>query len=782
MRIRVLQVLATLKRAGAERVAVELARGLDRTRFETAVVSLYDPFPDGLEPLLEKAGIRTWHLHKSTGFDPRMWPRLARAVREFRPDIVHTHSYVLRYAAPVARPAAIVHTVHNLAEKEVDAFGRWVNRFAFRRGAAPVAVGTEIARSFQRVYGFDVAATIPNGIALAQPRPGAREAWRSAHGFGEDDVLIASVARLEAQKDPLGLIEAFARAVERDSRCHLLLAGAGALENAARECANRCGVSGRVHFLGVCGDVPDLLAAADLFALASRWEGSPLAVMEAMAAGLPVVATAVGEVPELVATGVSGILVPAGDLEKLADALGSLVGDGARRRAMGDAAGARAAGFSVEAMVHAYADLFERVKCNRSLEDAVEDMSARMPTRTAESPRHERVFIAFGGPQGHGDSLTVAALKRQQVVLLTTNLARGGAETEVAALARGLQRRGWDVSVISMLEPTAFREELEAAGVAVFSLKMQPGVASPRGFLRLLALLREIRPQVLHSHMFHANLLARLARLFYPAPALISTLHSIAESGRESGEIKWRDRLYRATDSLSDATVGVCQAVADRHSEAGAVLKKRLRVIPNGVDTRVFRPDAERRERTRRELGLGTEFAWLAVGRLMWKKGYETMLRAFAGEGRGLLLIAGSGPQERELEELAGELGVYARVLGARGDVPDLMAACDGFVQSSMVEGLPLALLEAAASGLPAVVSDAGGVSEVVLDGQTGLVVPLGNPQALGAAVGRLVEMPAEQRRKMGEAAREHVVANFDRDVVVTRWEALYGELLAPWM
>ncbi len=748
MRIRVLQVLATLKRAGAERVALELARGLDRTLFETAVVSLYDPFPGGLEPLLEEAGIRTWHLHKRKGFDPRMWPRLARVCREFRPDIIHTHSYVLRYAAPVARLAAIVHTVHNLAEKEVDAFGRWVNRWAFRRGAAPVAVGSEIARSFRRVYGFEVAAVIPNGIALSLYRkPGAREAWRSAHGFSGDDVLIVSVARLEPQKDPLGLIQAFARGLERDSRGHLLLAGTGALENAARECAERCGVSGRVQFLGVCGDVPDLLAAADLFALASRWEGRPLAVMEAMAARLPVIATAVGEIPGLVGNDVSGILIPPASIEKMADALGSLAHDGERRRAMGEAAGARAAGFGVEAMVQSYAGLFERMRREKG-----------------------------------NRSLTVAALKRQQVVLLTTNLARGGAETQVAGLARGLQRRGWDVSVISMLEPTAFQDELAAAGVAVFNLRMQPGAASPLGFIRLLSLLRHLRPQVLHSHMFHANLLARLARLFYPAPVLISTLHSIAESGRESGKIKWRDRLYRATDTLADVTVAVCKAVADRHSGAGAVSKKRLRVIPNGVDTRVFRPDADRRERTRRELGLGTEFAWLAVGRLMWKKGYETMLRAFAEEGRGLLLIAGSGTQETELQELARELGVHARFLGRRNDVADLMAASDGFVQSSMVEGLPLALIEAAASGLPSVVSDAGGVSEVVLDGRTGLVVPLGNPQALGAAVSRLVGMPEEQRRKFGEAARQHVVANFDLEAVVTRWEGLYGELLAPWM
>ena len=773
MRIRVLEVLATLKRAGAERVAVELARGLDRTRFETAVVSLYDPFPGALEPLLDEAGIRTWHLHKTTGFDPRMWPRLARVCREFRPDIVHTHSYVLRYAAPVARPAAIVHTVHNVADKEVDAFGRWVHRWAFQRGTAPVAVGKRIALSFRRVYGFEVAATIPNGVGLSFNRkPGARDAWRSAHGFGRDEVLIVSVARLEPQKDPLGLIQGFARGLERDPRCHLLLAGAGDLENAVRECADRCGVSGRVHLLGACSDVPDLLAAADLFALASRWEGSPLAVMEAMAARLPVVATAVGEVPELVATGVSGILVPPGSIEKMADALGALTHDGARRRAMGEAAGVRAAGFGVEAMVQAYAELFERVKSekgNRSLTVAA--------LTQAEAPAP---LVRSGAwvESGAGAS----ACPSGRVVLLTTNLARGGAETQVAGLARELQRRGWEVSVISLLEPTAFEEELAAAGVAVFHLGMRPGVASPLGFIRLLALLRKIRPQVLHSHMFHANLLARQARLLYPAPVLISTLHSIAESGRESGKIKWRDRLYRTTDSLADVTVAVCEAVADRHAEAGAVSKKRLRAIPNGVDTRVFRPDAERRERMRRELGLGTEFVWLAVGRLMWKKGYETMLRAFAEQGRSLLLIAGSGPQERELEELARELRVHARFLGPRDDVPELMAASDGFVQSSLVEGLPLALLEAAASGLPSVVSDAGGVSEVVHDGRTGFVVPLGNPQALGAAVSRLVAMPEEQRRRLGVAAREHVVNNFDLDVVVTRWEGLYRELLAPWM
>lgn len=363
--IRVLEVLATLKRAGAERVAVSLARGLDSARFETAVVSLFDAFPGGFEPELESAGIPVWHLGKRPGLDLRMIPRLRRVFREFRPGIIHTHSYVLRYTLPAGLGLARsvkVHTVHNIASREADFTGRLIHRFAFNRGVAAVAVGDVVEHSYRQLYGSPPAAVIRNGIdTSAFNQPGLRTGWRASHGFNEEDLLVASIGRLDPQKNPLGLIASFAGALGGLSHAHLLLAGGGSLRLDCEKMAAELGLAARIHFLGTTPDVAGLLAASDIFALASNWEGTPLAVIEAMAAGLPVVATSVGGVPELVTDGLTGVLTPAGDIGSMVSALGRLARDAGLRQLMGRAARLRSAGFGVDAMVSAYASLFERL-------------------------------------------------------------------------------------------------------------------------------------------------------------------------------------------------------------------------------------------------------------------------------------------------------------------------------------------------------------------------------------------------------------------------------------
>ena len=362
------------------------------------------------------------------------------------------------------------------------------------------------------------------------------------------------------------------------------------------------------------------------------------------------------------------------------------------------------------------------------------------------------------------------------VVLLTTNLARGGAETQVALMAVALRERGWTVHVVSLIEPCAFQTELTAAGVELHSLRMEPGRPDPRGAARLAAILRKVRPAVLHCHMFHANLMGRLARLIFPIPRVISTLHSLAESSRQSPDVRWRDRLYRMTDCLADCTVAVSQAVAERHAATGAVRREKLRVVPNGVDTSRFRPDAARRNATRAAMEAGGEFVWLAAGRLMWKKDYPAMLRAASRLPGCTLWIAGAGPLEAELKALARELGVNVRFLGAREDLPELMNAADGFLLSSVVEGLPMVLLEAAASGLPSVSTDAGGAGEAVADSKTGFLAPYGDAEALSKAMARLAALPEEARHEMGRAARAMALKRFDLRGVTSHWEKLYRD------
>jgi len=370
--------------------------------------------------------------------------------------------------------------------------------------------------------------------------------------------------------------------------------------------------------------------------------------------------------------------------------------------------------------------------------------------------------------------------------MLVTGLASGGAESQVRRLSIELKRHGWGIAVISMVAPPAspsgFAESLALEGVPVVSLGMREGAPDPRAFFRLASALESLRPQILHSHMFHANLLARIIRPLCPLPVVISTLHSAAESRRRdgSGSTCTRDWLYRATDPLADAVVAVSRAAADRHISCRAARAEKTRVIPNAVHTAVFRPDAQRRQRMRRELDLRSEFVWLAAGRLIWKKDYPSLLRALAAAGENHLLVAGAGPQETELKALTSELGLNARVrfLGQVEDMPGLMNAADAFVMSSLVEGLPVALLEAAASGLPAVVADAGGVREILGADRTAYVTPPGDWSALAAAMARMAALPAEARTAMSSSLRAVAVNRFDFGVVVSAWEAAYRELL----
>jgi glycosyltransferase involved in cell wall biosynthesis len=292
-----------------------------------------------------------------------MFAALDRVIRRTRPHVVHTHMSVLRYALPglmLRGVPVVVHTLHNLAEHETDAFGRVLNWFAFRGRVLPIAISQEVAASMQRVYGLECHAIVPNGIPVDRYR-GSKEdriRWRARQRFSLDAVLFISVARLEPQKNPLMLLRAFA-AID-DPRAHLIMLGEGSLREPVDAFVSERGLNQRVHLLGKRMDIPECLAASDVFVLSSDWEGNPLAVMEAMSGSLPVIGTTVGGVPELVRSGHHGILVTPGNHEAFADAMRMLLNNVDKRRAMAEAARVHAKkAFDVEGMVRGYTAIYE---------------------------------------------------------------------------------------------------------------------------------------------------------------------------------------------------------------------------------------------------------------------------------------------------------------------------------------------------------------------------------------------------------------------------------------
>jgi glycosyltransferase involved in cell wall biosynthesis len=364
---RVLHIVPNLVPYGLERMVGTLAVKTNRQRFEVSVASLFAEQPGSLAASVEAQGIKVFHLGKRRGLDVRMFWRIHKLLVELRPDIVHTHNYVLRYTLPATlrhRTPIVVHTIHNVADHEVDRLGVWLQRFAFRLGGVhPVVIAEAAAASFERVYRMPRPSLIMNGIDVtrhAVPATG-RETWRRREGFHSDDLLFVCVARLDLQKNHRDLLQAFAAGLAQLTNCRLLLAGDGYLRSELERRARDLGISGQVHFLGRREDVPELLAACDVFVLASLWEGNPLSVMEAMAAGLPVVATSAGGVPELVDSGTHGIIVPSGELPALARALVRMANDRSLRQSMGAAAAAHARNrFDDRRMVEAYESLYNQ--------------------------------------------------------------------------------------------------------------------------------------------------------------------------------------------------------------------------------------------------------------------------------------------------------------------------------------------------------------------------------------------------------------------------------------
>jgi glycosyltransferase involved in cell wall biosynthesis len=355
----------------------------------------------------------------------------------------------------------------------------------------------------------------------------------------------------------------------------------------------------------------------------------------------------------------------------------------------------------------------------------------------------------------------------------------GGADKLLMTAAQAMQSHGHSVRIVSLTALGPMGLEAQSLGIPTESLNMPRGLPDPRALIRLIRLVHSWKPDVVHSHMVHANLMARVLRLFVRVPALVSTIHNINEGGRA------RMLAYRLSNGLVDHMTIVSEAAADRFVSEGIVPRRLLTVIPNGVDVELFRNvSSSARDTIRESVGASQLFIWLAVGRFEVAKDYPNMLQAFAmvceREPQAVLLLVGRGSLQRETETLVRALGLgdSVRFLGVRHDIPEVMSAADAYVMSSAWEGMPMVLLEAAAASLPIVATRVGGNHEVVQEGETGFLVPPGHAEALAEKMIRMMKLSSDQRRAMGALAREHVRTEYGLVRVAEQWESLYSQVL----
>lgn len=364
---------------------------------------------------------------------------------------------------------------------------------------------------------------------------------------------------------------------------------------------------------------------------------------------------------------------------------------------------------------------------------------------------------------------TTAETESRPLVFLLTGLGVGGAERQAVRLAINLTRRGRDVRLLSMIEPTAFTDMLLQHDVPVASLGMTRGRVSLSAFLRLVRTLKDIKPQTLLCFMYHANLMGRLAGMLAGVPHVVVSVR-IERFGGPTREL-----AFRMTNRLSAATVLNSRLAADFLVGRNVVSAGQLLVIPNGIDTGEFDGVAPV---LRSEIGIPAEaFLWIAVGRFDPQKDHVTLLNALAAtadEDQHLLLV-GDGPLRGDIAECIDILGLQNRVhlVGVRHDIPALMASSDALVMSSRYEGLPNVLMEAHAAGLPVVATDVGGVREVIIPEVSGLIVPANDPDALAGVMNELVGMEQMRRAEMGRAGRNHVDERFAIERIVDQWETL---------
>ncbi len=364
-----------------------------------------------------------------------------------------------------------------------------------------------------------------------------------------------------------------------------------------------------------------------------------------------------------------------------------------------------------------------------------------------------------------------------KLLYLITDWDYGGAEMQVMRISQWMKKHGYEVVLVSMMIPKAddWTQTLKDCGIEVQTLGMKKGYGDWKAVFTMLKIVKKEKPKVIHSHMFHANLLSRIVWIFVKDIKVINTVHGEEEF---LGKRRW---VYRGLNCMSEITVCCGKTLAEQAQKMQCISKGKLKVIYNGLDTDQYKKNDKIKDTLRSEFKLkDSDFVWISVGRLYPVKNQNYLIqeftRLYSRFSNARLLLVGDGPDKDKLMKHVNKFGMDKAIIftGKRNDISTFLNIADAFVLSSIHEGLPLCLQEASSIGLPLVATDVGGCREIVIDGENGFLCKSEEIGGLCKCMEKVMELDLDERTRMSAKSREIAIENFEMDTIADKWIKLY--------
>jgi glycosyltransferase involved in cell wall biosynthesis len=735
---RLMLITHDLSIGGLQQVVVNICKTINRDLFDVSVLCLRSL--GEYAPVIERMEIEVILLpQKSNGTDYFSPFKVAKILRQKKIEIIHTHNTQPfvdgTIGALLSGVRTIVHTDHSreFPDKRRYMFAEWLmSHFAYQVVGVSDPTSQALTR-YEKISPGKVI-TILNGIDGSRFEVVIdKEKKKKELGITNDGPIIGFGVRLTKAKGITYLLQAMPEIMRAYPNITLVIAGTGDYEDRLKKEARDRGIDKNVLFLGPRLDIPELLKLFDLYVLPSLWEGLPIALLEAMAAGCPVVATKVGGNYMVIQHGENGSLIEPQNPSLLASEIISVLTNEELRK-----------NYAAKS-----ASLFK------------ERFTARVMTG-----QYERLYLREKAGQ--------AKVKKIRLMQITHDLAIGGLQQVVVNICKSIDRNMFDISVLCLRNLGEFVPEIEKMGIKVHFLPQKRNGVDYLSFLKVAKILRDQRVDVIHTHNTQPFIDGTIAAFLSGVKTIIHTDHS-----REFPD----KRRYMFSEWLMShfayKVVGVSEPTRQDLIKYEKISPEKVVTIINGIDESKFLIEIDK-ERKKKELGITNDGPIIGLGvRLSKQKGITYLLQAMPEIIKAYpditLVIAGGGDYEERLKQETRDRGITKNVLfiGPRLDMPEVLKLFDLYVLPSLWEGLPIVILEAMAAGCPIVATNVGGNYMAIQHGENGVLIEPKKPALLASEIIRVLRNE-DLRTNYAKKGMELFKSKFSAEVMTQHYQRLY--------